>query len=202
MKKAFVSFGIIIILFGLLGCSQGKKNNKPVIESLTSTSTTLKPGQTSTITVTAEDEDDDSLDYSWEANGGTLSTDKGKTVVWTAPSSYRSFYIEVEVDDDEDKARAGITLQVTEDPKLTGITFNSNTVAGGGTITFTATVSPDLSNAGMGIVWSSPDGGSFSATDTISTVWTAPTAPGNYDVTVTVSDGTRSDTLTIEVTVT
>ncbi len=199
LKKLLALFcGLLVII--AFGCAQGKKNNEPVISSLTASAVKLIPGQTATLTVAAEDEDNDTLEYKWQAEGGFLSNDKGTTAYWTAPSHLGSYYIEVKVDDGEDSTKGSIILRVSENPTITDITFTSNTITPGGSIDFTVTVSPDpATNDDITITWSAPDGGTFNATNQASVTWTAPSTTGARDITVTVSDGVNSDTLTMEV---
>lgn len=78
-------------------------NQRPVVTSITAEPATLEREETSTITCVASDPDGDTLTYTWEASGGTV-TGTGNIVTWKAPSDAGEFVISVSVDD----AKGGI----------------------------------------------------------------------------------------------
>jgi len=60
------------------------ENDAPVIRGLTADPTAVASGGRLTVSGSAEDPDGDSLAYSWEADGGTI-TGVGNSVTWVAP---------------------------------------------------------------------------------------------------------------------
>ena len=61
-------------------------------------------------------------------------------------------------------------------------------------------VATDSNGDPLAYSWTATDG-TFSVTDAASTVWTAPAVDGSYDITIEVSDGTTSISLTIVIVV-
>lgn len=61
-------------------------NRPPVIDSLTSTRTTLDVGEATDLRCAAHDPDGDPLSYTWSATAGTFSGD-GAEVTWSAPDT-------------------------------------------------------------------------------------------------------------------
>ncbi len=70
----------------------------PVIDSFTATPSVLLGGEISSLSVLAHDPDSDPLSYSWSAIAGSIAGN-GNTAAWTAPSSYGSYQVSVEVAD-------------------------------------------------------------------------------------------------------
>ncbi len=74
----------------------------PVIESFTSDSATLLPGEAVAISCLATDPDNDSISFSWETTGGTISDDMDpdpENVTWTAPAVAGIYVVTVTVTD-------------------------------------------------------------------------------------------------------
>jgi hypothetical protein len=95
-------------------------NQLPVVNSVTASPATLKPGETSTVTCTASDPDGDTLTYTWSASGGAISG-TGKIVTWQAPSATGEFLIKVKVDDSKGGTAEGSCRIVVEIPATTAI---------------------------------------------------------------------------------
>ncbi len=97
---------VVVAMVTTGACGKGG-NEAPVITSLTASSASVGPGETSSITCVASDPDDDTLTYSWTATGGTISG-VGSTVTWIAPGvGGTSFTISVTVDDGEGETVTG-----------------------------------------------------------------------------------------------
>jgi len=96
---------VVVAMVATGACGKGG-NEAPVITSLTASSASVGPGETSSITCVASDPDDDTLTYSWTATGGTISG-VGSTVTWIAPSAEGTFTISVTVDDGEGETVTG-----------------------------------------------------------------------------------------------
>lgn len=86
----------------------GEKNQAPTITSYTANPTnTTTPGQAITFTLDVVDPDGDILKYSWSATGGTLSTNTGRSVNWTPPSTAGTFIVQVSVSDQKGGSAEG-----------------------------------------------------------------------------------------------
>jgi len=73
-------------------------NQSPIISSLTANPTSVSTDGNSTITCSASDPDGDTLTYSWNKTGGTVSG-SGSSVTWTAPSSEGTYTITCTISD-------------------------------------------------------------------------------------------------------
>jgi hypothetical protein len=77
-----------------------EKNQLPTITSFTSNPTnTTTPGQAITFALDVVDLDGDVLKYTWTATGGTLSTNTGRSVIWTPPASAGVYVVQVSISD-------------------------------------------------------------------------------------------------------
>jgi hypothetical protein len=77
-----------------------EKNQPPTITSFTSNPTnTTTPGQAITFALDVVDPDGDVLKYTWTATGGTLSTNTGRSVIWTPPASAGVYVVQVSISD-------------------------------------------------------------------------------------------------------
>ncbi len=86
-----ISEGTTTVRAALLGISGSftitvKKNNPPQV-NVTASSTKIGVNKTSNVACNATDSDGDSLTYTWDKDGGTLSSTENPTVIWTAPST-------------------------------------------------------------------------------------------------------------------
>lgn len=84
-------------------------------------------------------------------------------------------------------------------PEIVSLTAAPATVVVNGTADLTV-VATDPNGDTLTYLWTATDG-TFSVTDSASTVWTAPAAAGDYSITVEVSDGTTTVSMTIVITV-
>lgn len=76
------------------------QNRLPTITSFTANPTnTTTPGQAITFATDVVDPDGDILKYSWTATGGTLSTNTGRSVIWTPPASAGTYIVQVSISD-------------------------------------------------------------------------------------------------------
>ena len=81
-------------------------------------------------------------------------------------------------------------------PEIISVTATPSPVVINGTVDLAVTASDPNPGDVLTYAWAATDG-TFSVTDAPTTVWTAPAVDGSYDITVTVSDGTTSVSLTI-----
>jgi hypothetical protein len=110
-------FLLIFVIGGLTGCEELGKlvqpNEPPIIDRIWVLRTQLAPFDTTTVRVSARDPEGEALAYSWRAEGGTLSSTTGSTVVWQAPNIARNYKITVKVRDERGKETEGaVTLSV------------------------------------------------------------------------------------------
>jgi rhodanese-related sulfurtransferase len=85
-------------------------NHLPIIKSLTSKPSKVKPTHECTIECTAQDPDGDELSYAWSASGGNISGE-GAAITWTAPDKESNYDIAVVVGDGKG-GQAKETVQV------------------------------------------------------------------------------------------
>ena len=95
-------------------------NQRPVVSSIIAEPATLERGETSTIVCSASDPDGDTLTYTWEASGGTI-TGIGDTVTWKAPSVGGEFVISVSVKDGKGGVTESSCRIVVQIPEVTVI---------------------------------------------------------------------------------
>jgi len=194
-KTALLIFSIFLFLILVVGCNPsgpGPTNQTPIITSTPDTSATVN--QTYTYNVTATDPDGDTLTFSLTISpaGMTINSTTG-LINWT-PTATGYYDVTVEVSDNGSPVKSitqSFTIHVEEDqepinhtPTITSTPDTTATInqtyaynvdatdPDGDTLTYSLTTSP----AGMTI---------NSITGLIN--WT-PTATGDYDVTVEVSD--------------
>lgn len=148
MKKLFCL--IPLALFSIaIGCKDSttepiKKNNPPIIKSISSSTDTI-PGLTQIqITVYAEDADDDELQYQWESRQGVFSG-TGPIVNWTSPNSIGNKKIKCTVSDgnggkDSDSLEIRVTSYLEQPLKIGKIFLvNENPISIGDTVKIQAT---------------------------------------------------------------
>ena len=108
---------LVLILTGCGGedeTSTASGNGIPVINSLTAIpdSVSVDLGQISTLTVSASDPDGGQLTYTWDATAGSLASNGGTSVVWTAPDEVvQSVVIITVFDADSAAATASYTFK-------------------------------------------------------------------------------------------
>ncbi|HTY13216.1 MAG TPA: hypothetical protein VMD02_03395 [Candidatus Omnitrophota bacterium] len=191
-------------LFGLMLIFNGCGVMPPTITTLTASPATVTIGGTSVITCVASSKS--TLSYSWRTTGGTLSSSSGNSVSWTAPDTIGSYSITVTVSDGTNSVSGTVSIVVTSAswPAISSLTVSPATVVTTNVaiITCEATGKPSTgtgeSSAPLTFTWTC-SGGVLSATSGKNILWTAPSTTGTYTVTVTVSDGTYSNTATLTI---
>ncbi len=165
-------------------------NNLPVIEDLIAGSLSLRAGDSVTIECLASDPDGDELSYHWSANASTISG-AGSIVTWTAPGALAPVggTVSVTVSDGrggEITSEIYITIQPNELPVIEDLRAAVHSVRSGEEIAIEC-IASDPDGDELSYRWIS-NGGTISG-DGSRVIWTAPDSPGNYFVTVDVSDG-------------
>jgi len=90
---------VMVMLFGIVTIACQKKNEPPVINSISADPDSVTPGQATKLTVDAEDPDGDELTLTWSAASGSLSAHTGTTVNWTLPNTVGNYTITVTAKD-------------------------------------------------------------------------------------------------------
>ncbi|MDD5590686.1 MAG: Ig-like domain-containing protein [Dehalococcoidales bacterium] len=179
-------------------------NNLPVIEDLIAELLSLRAGDSATVECLASDPDGDELSYQWSANAGTISG-TGSIVTWTAPGALAPLggTVSVTVSDGrggEVISEIYIMIQPNELPVIEDLIAAVHSVRSGEEIAIEC-IASDPDGDELSYQWI-PNGGTISG-DGSSVIWTAPDSPGNYSVTVDVSDGrdavSASEPLELEV---
>ena len=177
-----------------------------------------------TLQATAEDDDtNDTLTYAWTADDGDAGTTDDGTFsdaaalqpTWTAPArtnADRPIRLTLTVSDGltSHTASVVITVKANVAPVATILT-QAHEVDGGGEVTLQATAEDDDTNDTLTYAWTADDGdssttddGTFSDAAVLQPTWTAP-AKTNADrpirLTLTVSDGLTSHTVSVVITV-
>lgn len=109
--KTRIVFIVILILLAVFfgGCDYFSDNEPPVIEEVTASKTQVAPGEEVIINVVANDPDGDTLNYEYQASGGTI-TGTGNLVIWVAPEKEGSYFINVTVKDQDTWTKKSITI--------------------------------------------------------------------------------------------
>ena len=114
--NGFLRLCFFSLLFLTSGC---EKNQAPMIQNVTSSSTEVKPGEDINLSVSANDPDGDALIFLWEADAGEITTENNlSSISWTAPLNTGIFFCKVSVNDGTDIVSDSIPLTVNEDPIL------------------------------------------------------------------------------------
>ncbi len=103
---------------------QVTENEAPVISSITASSSSIYPSETTTLTVVATDAEGDELTYTWSSAIGTFNTTAGTSIEWTAPSEGGEYNIECVVSDGYSTATDTITIMVIITETVTDIDGN------------------------------------------------------------------------------
>jgi len=166
-------------------------NQPPIITSLTAIFGTVEAGKTDIVTVVASDPENDPLACSWTATGGSLSSTTGcGSVTWTAPGTIGTYTVTVSITDNKpghSPVSRSVNIAPNQPPTITSLTANPENVAADLPSTVTL-VASDPENDPLTCSWTA-DGGTLSSTTGCGSVtWTAPSTPGTYTVSVSVTD--------------
>ncbi len=182
MKKIFL-FGFIVFFV----CCE--KNHAPLIQSVTCTPESRKPGTIFSLSVQATDQDGDLLKYSWVADGGVFidSANLNQTK-WKSPleASGKTYNIEVSVNDGSTSVNAKyiIKLAVNNAPVITDLRSYPVTDVGG-TEFAVKVIAHDPENDPLTYVWSCMEGEFTDGKDRSLARWQSPV--GNLDKTYSLS---------------
>ena len=193
-----------------------ERNEAPTVE-IDTPAQTVTVGTVVQLATTVTDEDTGSLEYNWQANGGTFSSGTIQNPTWTAPSQVtaRTSYTLTVIVTDNGKPNGlthsdAVTITVRPDqeppnpnnPPMLTIDTQPQTVGGGATVELEATVTDD---AGDTHTYAWTGRGDFDNAAAEDTEWTAPARLGSAQSIVlrlTVTDsGGLEDTKTVTITV-
>ncbi|MFO7810028.1 MAG: SUMF1/EgtB/PvdO family nonheme iron enzyme [Candidatus Delongbacteria bacterium] len=201
MKK-WVVLLIAMMMVGLIfwSCSDdgptNGKNNLPVMESLTASSTSVFSNETITITCEASDEDGDILTYTWSTSGGVINgTDA--SITWTAPSIADEYKISVTVSDSKGTAVKDLYVVVeakNSPPVIENIVSDSTTTIYPNNSTLITCNAIDPEGDPITYTWDKTSGDIIGTGSSVT--WIAPGTTGSYTITCTINDGEFSDTET------
>lgn len=185
------------------------RNSSPAIQSVAASPTSVQIGGSISLSCAATDEETDNnkLSYNWSVTAGSLSSQAGSAVSWTAPSTSGSYTATCTVDDgDNNQTKGDVTITVTpvsgsnNNPTISSVTASSTSLSASETATITVSAS-DSDGDVIGYSYSAT-GGTVSGSSSTAT-YTAPTSAGTYTIQVTVTDGRGgSATGSVSVTVT
>ena len=191
-------------------------NNQPTA-SITTEEQEVGGGDVVTLQATATDDDDTTLTYAWTANPnvGVFSDAAILEPTWTAPAKEideQEVTLTLSVSDGTSTSTAQVTITVLANtaPEA-AIQTAEQEVVGGAEVNLQATADDDDTNDTLTYAWTADDGdantaddGTFSDPAVLEPTWTAP-AKTNADrpilLTLTVSDGLTSHTVSVVITV-
>jgi len=115
IRTSFMISIVVSVLGLIIGCGDKTEeeaaNTAPVINSFSADNMSVSPGDQVTLTISAEDAEDDSLTYTYQPDGGSV-TGTGDTVIWIAPATAGSYEVNVSVSDGELDAQNTVTITV------------------------------------------------------------------------------------------
>jgi len=111
MKSTGMLFIIFSILVSIAGCEEEATNTSPVISSFQADAASVDPNGQAALVVSATDAEDDTLTYTYQPTGGTI-TGTGNTVTWVAPETAGSYTINVDVSDGELAVQSTVEITV------------------------------------------------------------------------------------------
>ena len=178
-------------------------NYPPRIKSLTPVSPTVVRGGGTAVYCTAVDRNGDTLSYSWQGGGGTI-TGNGPAMVWTAPMTEGVYAVACIADDGHggrDTARTSVNVvaRLNAPPVVVALTARPRKINLGGTSQIHCSAF-DPNGDTLTYTWSASTG-TVSGPDS-EAVWTAPSTAGNDMIRCMVSDGyggVVADSIAVEV---
>lgn len=205
-KSAASMFKVALVMVGLVVLFFGCGVLPPVISSITVAPSNRVVGETA-VSISAEATSYSGLElsYTWSASGGTMSSNTGKSVIWTAPSTPGVYTITLIVSDGTNSATDTVNMLVVDSaaPVVVSTTYTPRPVATNSETTLTCTAS-DPGGLSLEVTWAAPGGGTLINTKGESVQWKAPSVAGTYNIQVTVMNTkklTDSDELNIPVVV-
>ncbi len=164
-------------------------NYVPRIQALVAEQSELELGDSTTIFAKAFDKDSENLTYTWTITGGSISG-SGAVVKWQAPSTLGDYEIKLIVTDEtnnKDTATVSLSvvLKINEAPQIMELLKSASHLNPGETLELQANAF-DPNDDPLTYDWTA-SGGNFTGNGSAIN-WTAPTAEGVYQLTVTVSD--------------
>lgn len=124
MKRFSKLVFCLVIAIALFGCLP-KPNTAPVISSTSPESpVSVQVNKTVVFSVTASDPDNDRIDYAWSATKGSLSSQSGTTVTWTAPATAGTAQVIVTVKDGKTSTKHTWNVNITADPGYIAVEEN------------------------------------------------------------------------------
>jgi len=197
---------VLLIVMAILGSACGPKeapppapppppggNQPPVISSLAAAEMAVYPNGNTEIQCDASDPNGDKIQFKWACTGGSF-TGVGPIVVWKAPEFYGTFDISVTVEDGKGgTAQASVTLSVgaNQPPLISSLSGDPSGILYGNTTTITC-IASDPDGDVVRYSWSASEGTISGEGEKVT--WKAPNKDGNFNVTVTVSDGKGAET--------
>jgi hypothetical protein len=178
-------------------------NFPPRIKSLSPDSSGILINRYVNVYCTAEDKNNDTLNYTWNVSGGTI-TGSGPQVMYTAPGSPGDFTIRCIVDDnhggrDTTQITIHVFISINHPPVINMIKAKPRKLNLNASSTFNCSAT-DPDNDTLTYSWSSLNG-NFTGSGS-SVTWNAPAAAGNYYIACLVADnhgGSVKDSLNVEV---
>lgn len=184
------------------------ENAAPCITSLTSSSSSVRPGGSVSLVATAEDVDEgDTLTYTWTASAGSFGASDSPSTTWTAPSEVGPATLTLTVTDSKGAVTAvSLTISVRTNqgsasavisfntwPAVTRVLATPTAIEVGQTTTVTASVGDEDGDA-LAYHWEAGCAGSWTDATLATARFTPSEQPesgtcANCPLTVTVSDG-------------
>lgn len=195
-----VVVGVVVLVSVVL--SAGPAHQPPVIASLEVKSDRVFPSGSTEIVCTASSPGGRELGYEWSASGGDIQG-TGANITWIAPDSEGTYTVSVNVTDTRGATAAdsvGINVTSNRPPDIDSLTSDALWTLPSGSLQVACNAS-DPDGDDLSYRWEYEAGEISQVSEDGSVIsWTAPEEPGQYSITVTVTDGHGgSDTETLSV---